>query len=132
LKAQVDEIKELRFYSNEVKHKVKFIEELSKGYNGDINPNDRYAFTRHLGVQEIVDGHKWKQVDEKDCYICRRDCYCVFFWSESLHRSEYLQEPNQQQELPPELNKILAKQPSDDVWISVQGDNNKFYRMLTL
>ena len=82
-KEAADEIAEMRFYNHQVKHKLKFEEDFIR-HKMDINLNDKYVFTRYLGVQEIVDGHKWQQTDDKSCYLCRRDPYCLFFWSPSL------------------------------------------------
>ena len=58
-KSQADEIAEMRFYNYTVKHKLKFEEDFVR-HKMDININDKYVFTRYLGVQEIVDGHKWQ------------------------------------------------------------------------
>lgn len=81
--AHHDEIKELKFNTYEVRTKLRLHEDLLKPLV-EFNPADRYAFTRVLGAQEIVDGYKWQQVDDRECYVCRRDAYCLFFWSESL------------------------------------------------
>jgi|LauGreDrversion4_2_1035121.scaffolds.fasta_scaffold28562_3 hypothetical protein len=54
-----DEIAEMRFYTYTVKHKLKFEEDIMR-HRMDINLNDKFVFTRYLGVQEIVDGHKWQ------------------------------------------------------------------------
>jgi hypothetical protein len=73
----------------------------------DINMNDRYVFTRYLGVQEIVDGHKWQQTDDKSCYICRRDPYCLFFWSPTLSQDDAYYK--QSEHLAADLSKIFNK-----------------------
>jgi hypothetical protein len=54
-----DEFKELKFHTVEIKQKLKLSEDLSKPLI-EINQYDRYAFTRYLGAQEIIDGYKWE------------------------------------------------------------------------
>ena len=43
----------------------------------------------------MIEGHKWQQVDDRDCYICRRDAYAIFFWSPSIAQSKYMSQANQ-------------------------------------
>ena len=90
---------------------------------------DHYVYQRCLGMQEIVEGHKWQLVDDRDCYICRRDDYALFFWSPTLAQSNYFNSTNQ---LPVDISKMFHRQPTDEVWISVSGENNRFNRMLFL
>ena len=48
-KEAADEIAEMRFYNHQVKHKLKFEEDFIR-HKMDLNLNDRYVFTRYLGV----------------------------------------------------------------------------------
>ena len=123
-----DEFKEMKYQTYEIKQKLKLSEEILRPL-GEINPDDRYAFTRYLGSQEIIDSFKWKQVDDRDCYICRRDSYCLFFWSPSLAESDHLKSVDK---LPCEMHKQFSKMPNEEVWISVQGEQENFCKMLTL
>jgi hypothetical protein len=34
--------------------------------------------------------------------------------------------------LPVDLSKSFNKQPPEEVWLSIQGENNRFYRMLPI
>lgn len=93
----------MRFYTYPVRHKLKFKEDIIKPFV-EVHKHDSYCFTRYLGMQEIVDGHKWRQVDDKECYICRRDSYAVFFWSPTLAKHpEYLN-------IAPEIHQAAMKQ----------------------
>ena len=118
----------MRFYTYPVRQKIKLAEDLQKSAV-EITPNDRFTYQRYLGVQEMVEGHKWQQVEDKDCYMCRRDAYALIFWSPTLARSKYL---NQENQLQVDIGKIFNRQQGDEVWISVSGENNRFNRMLTL
>jgi hypothetical protein len=92
----------MRFYTYPVRHKIRFKEDLNKPFE-DIEKNDIYCYTRHLGMQEIVDGHKWRLVHDKECYICRRDSYSIFFWSPTLAKhQEFLK-------VAPEIHQAVAK-----------------------
>lgn len=75
-----------------------------------------------------MDGHKWQEVEE--CYLCRRDTYCVFVWSPTLKESQYL---HKTAKTAVNLAPIFTKQPNNEVWISIQGyESNKFNKMLSL
>lgn len=100
----LDEIKEMRFFTHKVKHKLKFEEDFVLKPRSEINQLDHYTYIRYLGAQEIVEGHKWQEVDDKKCYQCRRDQYCLFFWSKNLAKSSYY---NQQESLSVDLSKIF-------------------------
>lgn len=54
----------------------------------------------------MVEGHKWQEVDDKECYVCRKDQYCLFFWSKSLAKSHYF---TQSDTLPVDISKVFNK-----------------------
>lgn len=110
-----DEFKEMKYQTVEIKQKIKLQEDLMRPLV-ELNPMDRYAFTRYLGAQEIFDGFKWQQVDDRECYICRKDCYCLFFYSKSLKNSDHLKTS---EKLNFDIGKMFKKQPQDEVWISI-------------
>ena len=127
--AKIEEYRDLRYQSYEVKQKLRQAEDIQKPLI-EVPPHDRFAFVRHLGMIEIVDAHRWKQVDDRDCFICRKDAYCLFFWSESLYHSHLLKHADN---FATDLSKLFSKQGSDEVFISFEGEkNHHFTRMLTL
>ena len=114
--AVLDDIIEMRFFTHQVKHKLKFHEDVIIAPREEINQFDHYTYIRYLGVQEMVEGHKWQEVNDKECYVCRKDQYCLFFWSKSLAQSHYY---NQRDSLPIDISKVFKKQPTDEVWLSI-------------
>ena len=48
---------------------------------------EKLCFQRHIGAIEIYNGHRWKEVSYKECYICNNYAYTLFFWNPILARS---------------------------------------------
>jgi len=52
--------------------------------NEQYKVSDSVVFQRFLGHLEIINGHRWEEVDGNDCYICKKWAYCLFFWDQSI------------------------------------------------
>ena len=50
----------------------------------EVDVMDRIVFQRFLGHHEIINGHRWQEVDESDCYLCNHWSYCVFLYDMKL------------------------------------------------
>ena len=45
---------------------------------------DRVVFQRFLGHYEILNGYRWQEVDQNDCYICQEWAYCIYIYDRRL------------------------------------------------
>lgn len=74
-----------KLHSNAVK--AKFKQAMRKGAL-EAPIRDRVVFQRFLGHYEILNGYRWHEVDESDCYLCNDWSYCVFLYDKNLARDE--------------------------------------------
>ena len=45
---------------------------------------DRVVFQRFLGHFEIMNGYRWHEVDEQDCFLCHDWSYCVYLYDRKI------------------------------------------------
>lgn len=67
--------------------KQKFKQAMQKG-GLEAPIRDRVVFQRFLGHYEILNGYRWHEVDETDCFLCNDWSYCVFLSDKNLARDE--------------------------------------------
>ena len=53
----------------------------------EVGIMDRVVFQRFLGHHEIINGYRWREVEEKLCFMCNKWSYCVFLYDKKLARS---------------------------------------------
>ena len=42
------------------------------------------VFQRFLGHFEIMNGYRWHEVDEQDCFLCHDWSYCVYLYDKKI------------------------------------------------
>lgn len=50
----------------------------------EVENQARLCFERNLGHLEMIMAHKWREVLDTDCSVCRKKTYCLFPWNKRL------------------------------------------------
>ena len=72
---------------NESGQEARFAKVIKKG-GFEANITDRVVFQRFLGHYEILNGYRWHEVDETDCYLCHNWSYCVFLHDRKIAKDK--------------------------------------------
>ena len=54
----------------------------------EANITDRVVFQRFLGHYEILNGYRWHEVVDTDCYLCNNWSYCIFLHDKNIAKDE--------------------------------------------
>lgn len=55
-----------------------------------VEESQSCCFERNLGRLEILGAHRWRQVSDKKCQICRKETHCLFAWNKRISRHYHL------------------------------------------